>query len=133
MKPACMDIAEYVAWCEKNEQLATMSDRAKTPCDDCLTSHALEMRDIHKCYAWVGERYVIGRPRGYEDDSDVILDRQQLAIAAARKKKNAVRAIAIREAVRLTDLGLSLRETATLMGCSPSAVSKYRSDRGKVE
>ena len=51
-----MDIREYVAWCEKNEMLATMSDRAKTPCDDCLASHALEMRDTHKCYAWDGER-----------------------------------------------------------------------------
>lgn len=128
-----MDIREYVAWCEKNEMLATMSDRAKEPCEDCLASHALEMRDIGKCYAWDGERFVIGRPRGYEQDSDVVLDRQQRAVNAARKKKNAVRAIAIREAVQLMDRGLSIRESALIMGCSPSAVSKYRSDRGKIE
>ena len=133
MKPMCMDISEYRDWKAANESIVAKSGKARTPCHDCLADFALEMRFEGRCYAWNGTRMVLGRPRGYEDDDQVRLSRQQLGVIAARKKKNAVRAIAIREAARFTDMGLSIKEIARLMDVSHSTVSQYRRDRWKVE
>jgi len=123
-----MDAAEYRAWQEQNDSLYTVGDRAATPCDDCLAAHALEMRAEGKCYVWDGTRLALGRPRGWEDDDVRVKWRQEDLVAAARRSKNSKRAKAIREAMRLRELGLTAEETGRVLGVGREAVYRYWHD-----
>jgi len=111
-RPACMDELEYAEWLFWNAR-AEANSRAESPCWDCLTGFALEMRAAGTCD---------GIPLGYQEDGNHTLPANVLRSAEVRHAKMLSRASV---ALALKDAGLSQVRIAQLMGVSATSVSKY--------
>ena len=126
--PQCHDDDDWARFVELN--VSFRYNRAKDPCDDCLTGFALEMRDEGKCLAWDGKKWNQGIPHGAEIDEPKPPD-DQLTRARAIGSKVAVdgRNERVIEAKMLYALLGSNVEVARQMGLSSSTVSHYIAGR----
>lgn len=119
-KPACMDDAEYAAWTVQNESIYAQSHQAPSPCHDCVTAFALEMRAVDRCD---------GIPRGVEDDAPERSDGRSFenlnALRLNAEKRHAEREVRIGIALAMFADGMTRRQIAEAMGVRHNTVVRY--------
>ena len=104
-----MDEGEFAFWSEQNDRIYALSDRARSPCHDCIEPFALEMRALDRCD---------GEPCGSEDDEQTGQERSAQVRHAQRLHNIAV-------ARNLSEMGLSQYAVARTMGVHRNTVVGY--------
>ena len=108
-----MDDEEFERWSFHNWM--PKDHKATSPCDDCLTGFALEMRQTDECD---------GTPRGYQGDWDPSVPMLN-AVRISAVKRGQEKEIRQARAMELLRSGMRNVDVAKTMGLAPSTISMY--------